>query len=150
MRDLIARMKLVPINTLVKDKKLLFVEDSIVRGTQMRELMDFLSNYGAEELHVRAACPPILYGCKYLNFTRSTSEKELVARQSIEKIEGADGKNYIEEYADSGSARYKNMVDDIRKSLNLTSLKYHTLDGLLGSVGIDKCKLCTYCWNGKE
>lgn len=144
MRNLIARMKLVPVNSLIKNKKLLLIDDSIVRGTQLRGTTDFLYACGAKELHVRSACPPILYGCKYLNFTRNTSDNDLIARQVM--TEG----NNIADYADHNSKQYKNMVDAICKRLNLSTLKYHSLDGLLGSIGIDKCKLCTYCWNGKE
>ena len=150
MRNLIARMKLVPINTLIKDKKLLFIDDSIVRGTQIRETVDFLYSCGAKELHVRSACPPILYGCKYLNFARSTSRDELITRQAINELEGAEAEKQISGYRDFGSQRYRNMVDDIRKKLSLTTLEYHSLDGLLDSIGIDKCKLCTYCWNGED
>jgi len=150
IRNLIARMKLIPINTLIEDKKLLFVDDSIVRGTQMRGTVDFLYACGAKELHVRSACPPILYGCKYLNFSRSTSENELISRQIVSELEGKDGEKHMADYADFGSKRYKNMVDGICKHLNLTTLAYHSLDGLLGSTGIDKCKLCTYCWNGND
>ena len=150
LRELIARMKLVPIHRLIENKKLLFVEDSIVRGTQMRGTTDFLYACGAQEIHLRAACPPILYSCKYLNFTRSKSEGELIARQIINEIEGADGAKHIGEYADCASARYQKMVDAIRKNLRLTTLTYHSLDNLLDSIGVGKCKLCTYCWNGKE
>ena len=147
IRSQIARMKLVPINSLIKNKKLLFVDDSIVRGTQMRGTVDFLYNCGAKELHVRPACPPILYGCKYLNFTRSVSENEFISRQAINEL---DGDKHIADYADFGSKRYKRMVDVICKKLNLSTLEYHSLDGLTDSIGIDKCKLCTYCWNGEE
>ena len=152
VRDLIAKMKLIPISALIKDKKLVFVEDSIVRGTQLRGLMDDLFSFGAKELHGRIGCPPILYGCKYLNFTRSSRENETISRQAIKRLEGSDSvdENLIAEYADPETKRYRNMVEDIRKSLNFTTLEYHTMDGTLGSVGIDKCKLCTYCWNGKE
>jgi amidophosphoribosyltransferase len=150
IRSLVARMKLVPVSSLIENKRLLFVEDSIVRGTQMRGTADFLYSYGARQLHIRAACPPLLYRCKYLNFTRAISDNELISRQIIHTLEGADGEKHIAEYADSASRRYKNMVDIIRGQLNLTTLVYHSLDGLLGSVGIEKCKLCTYCWNGKE
>ncbi|MCL2294241.1 MAG: amidophosphoribosyltransferase [Spirochaetes bacterium] len=150
IRDLIARMKLVPINSLIKNKKLLLIDDSIVRGTQMRGVADFLYTCGAKKLHMRSACPPILYGCKYLKFSRLTSENELVSRQVINLIEGKCGEKHIEEYIDFESKRYKNMVSNICKYLNLTTLEYHSLDGLLDSIGIDKCKLCTYCWNGKE
>jgi len=150
IRNLIARMKLVPINSLIENKKLLFVDDSIVRGTQIRGTVDFLHACGVKELHVRPACPPILYGCKYLNFSRSTSESDLISRQAMDTLEGVKSENHIEDYADFKSTRYKKMVDDIRKNLNLTTLEYHSLDGLLGSIGVDKCNLCTYCWNGKE
>lgn len=152
LRDLIARMKLVPISALIKDKRLLFVEDSIVRGTQLLGLMDYLSSYGARELHVRIACPPILFGCKYLNFTRTLVEDETISRQAIKKIEGCDGVNdgEIARYADPGSKQYRDMIEEIRNNLNLTTLEYHSLDSMLGSVGIEKCKLCTYCWNGVE
>ena len=147
IRDMIARMKLIPINSLIKNKRLIFTEDSIVRGTQMHGITNFLHSCGANELHMRSACPPVLYGCKYLNFTRSTSENELVSRQAIKE---ADGAGDLAEYTDCRSKQYKRMVDIIRKKLNLTTLEYQTLDGLLDSIGLDKCKLCTYCWNGKE
>ena len=150
IRELIARMKLVPIHALIEKKRLLFIEDSIVRGTQMRGMTDFLYACGAKELHVRPACPPILFGCKYLNFTRSTSESELISRQVVTELEGGVGEKHLADYADSASKRHKNMVDVICKKLNLTTLDYLSLDGLLDSVGIDRCKLCTYCWNGQE
>ena len=150
IREMIARMKLVPIHSLIKNKKLLFIEDSIVRGTQMRGTTDFVHAYGVKELHVGLACPPILFNCKYLNFSRSTSEDELITRNVIHDLEGADGDKHIAEYADNSTRRYRQMVDTVRKNLNLTSLEYHTLDGLLDSIGIGKCKLCTYCWNGCE
>jgi amidophosphoribosyltransferase len=150
VRDLIARMKLVPINSLIEKKKLLFVEDSIVRGTQIKGVIDFLHLCGAKELHMRSACPPILHRCKYLNLSRSVSENEMIARQIANEAEGGNAEKYIEEYTDYGSKRYKNMVDAVRKNLKLTTLEYHSLDGLLSSIGIDKGKLCTYCWSGKE
>ena len=150
VRDLIARMKLVPIHSLIENKKMLFVEDSIVRGTQMQGLTSFLFDCGTKEIHVRSACPPILFGCKYLNFSRSTSESEHISRRAIEKLEGRDGEKHLAEYADFGSKRYNNMVDFIRDKLNLTTLAYHSLDGLLSSIGIDRCRLCTYCWTGAE
>ena len=149
IRNLIARMKLVPVNSLIENKRLLFVEDSIVRGTQMRALMDFLAGCGAKELHVRLGCPPVLFACKYLNFTRSNSESELVSRQAIDAQSPA-GKKDIAPYADCESIQYKNMVEAIRKDLNIKTLEYLSLEGLLDSIGIDKCKLCTYCWNGRE
>ena len=152
IRSLIAKMKLVPISALIKDKKLLFVDDSIVRGTQMRGLMDHLFSYGAKELHVRIGCPPILFDCKYLNFTRSSGANDTISRQSIMKLENCEtiSDEQLAKYSDHESEEYRNMVEEIRKSLNFTSLEYHCLDGVLDSVGIDKCKLCTYCWNGKE
>ena len=148
MRELIARMKLIPIEPLIKNKKLLLVEDSIVRGTQIRGTTSFLYAYGAAELHIRSASPPILYSCKYLNFVRINTANELISRQVIQTLEGSEGVNHIDEYAGFGSKRYKNMVDVIRKNLCLTTLEYHSLDGLIDSIGLDKCKLCTYCWNG--
>jgi amidophosphoribosyltransferase len=150
VRDLIARMKLVPIHSLISDKRLLLVEDSIVRGTQFRGLNDFLYACGARELHVRPACPPLLYGCKYLNFTRAKSEKELITRRVIDELEGAQGEKHLAGYAEFGSPRYRRMVEVIGKMLNMTSLEYLALDSMLDSVGVEKCKLCTYCWNGKE
>jgi len=152
MRNLIARMKLVPISALIQDKKLLFIDDSIVRGTQMRGLMDYLFSYGAKELHVRIACPPILYDCKYLNFTRSSKKNETISRRVIAEIEGTESPtdSQVADYTDQDSKKYRCMVEGIRENLNFTSLEYLSLDRMLGSVGIDKCKLCTYCWNGKE
>ncbi|MDR0472699.1 MAG: amidophosphoribosyltransferase [Treponema sp.] len=150
IRKLIARMKLVPINVLIENKRLLFIEDSIVRGTQMHGTVEFLHACGVKELHVRPACPPILYYCKYLNFARSASENELISHQAINALENDNGKNHCADYAVYGSKPYKNMVDIIRRNLNLTTLEYHSLDGLLGAIGIDKCKLCTYCWTGNE
>jgi len=150
IRDQIAHMKLVPINSLIEDKRLLFVDDSIVRGTQMRGTVDFLHACGAKELHMRSACPPILYGCKYLNFSRSVSESELISRQAIHKLEGSEGEKHLSEYATFQSERYNRMVEVISKDLNLTTLVYHSLNGLIDSIGINKCKLCTYCWNGIE
>ena len=150
LRALIARMKLVPIHSIIEGKRLLLVEDSIVRGTQFRGLTDFLYACGAKELHVRPACPPLLYGCKYLYFTRSKGEDELIARQAIQALEGGRGETHIGEYACFGSKRYHGMVETIGNMLNMTTLEYLSLDSLLDCVGIDKCKLCTYCWNGVE
>ena len=150
VRNLIARMKLVPVNSLIEGKRLLFVEDSIVRGTQMRGVIDFIYACGAKETHVCSSCPPVLYICKYLNFSRATSESELISRQVVKSLEGADDEGHMAGYKDFGSRQYKEMVSRICKGLTLTSLEYHSLDGLLGSVGIDRCKLCTYCWNGEE
>lgn len=150
-RDLIAKMKLIPVHDLIKDKKLLLIDDSIVRGTQLRETTEFLYESGAKEVHIRPACPPLLFGCKYLNFSRSTSEMELIARRVIEELEdGEVSTETLQEYADPDSEKYEKMIDGICKKLNFTSLRYHRLDDMLASVGIDKEKLCTYCWDGRE
>ena len=150
-RDLIAHMKLLPVHELIKDKKLLLIDDSIVRGTQLRETTEFLYESGAKEVHIRPACPPLLFGCKYLNFSRSNSEMELIGRRVIEELEGGPvSREVLEEYADPDSEKYQNMVDGICKKLNFTSLRYHRLDDMLEAVGIEPDKLCTYCWNGKE
>ena len=150
-RNLIARMKLIPVHALIENKKLLLIDDSIVRGTQLRETTEFLYQSGAKEVHVRPACPPIMYGCKYLNFSRSKSEMELIARQMIRKREGENcSQEVLDEYANPCTCRYAQMIEDIRKQQNFTTLRYHRLDDLLASIGIDPCKLCTYCFNGKE
>lgn len=150
-RDLIAHMKLIPVHDLIRDKKLLLIDDSIVRGTQLRETTEFLYESGAKEVHIRPACPPLLFGCKYLNFSRSTSEMELIARKVINELEdGEVTKEILQEYADPDSEKYQKMVDAICEKLNFTSLKYHRLDDMLESVGIDPDKLCTYCWDGRE
>ena len=149
-RNMIARMKLIPVQSLIEGKKLLLIDDSIVRGTQLRETTEFLYQSGAKEVHIRPACPPIMYGCKYLNFSRSSSEMDLIARRTILKREGTITPEILEEYSNPDSESYKNMVEDIRKELNFTSLKYHRLDDMLESIGVPPCKLCTYCWNGKE
>ena len=151
-RNLIAKMKLIPIHQLIKGKSLLLIDDSIVRGTQLRETTEFLYQSGAKEVHIRPACPPLVYGCKYLNFSRSTSDMDLITRRIIARLEGSDQvpDEVLQEYADPNSQKYETMVEEIRKELNFTSLKYNRLDALLDSVGIEPCKLCTYCWNGKE
>ena len=150
-RNLIAHMKLLPVYELIKDKSLLLIDDSIVRGTQLRETTEFLYASGAKEVHIRPACPPLLFGCKYLNFSRSTSEMELIARRVIAELEdGEITPELLSEYADPDSEKYAAMVEGIRKKLNFTSLRYHRLDDMLESVGIDPDKLCTYCWDGKE
>ena len=150
LRNMVARMKLVPINSLIENKKLLFVDDSVVRGTQMSETASFLYSCGAKELHVRSACPPILYGCRYLNFTRNASEEDLISRKVIQELEGTDDDKRVAEYTEYGSKKYKNMVNAICKKLNLTTLEYHSLNGLINSIGIEKRRLCTYCWTGEE
>ncbi len=150
-RNMIAKMKMIPVHDLIENKKLLMIDDSIVRGTQLRETVDFLYNSGAKEVHVRPACPPILYGCKYINFSRSTSEMELIARRIIHEEEGETVESSImEEYFNPDSERYKKMIEKIRLEQGFTSLRYSRLDDMLDAVGIDKDKLCTYCWNGKE
>lgn len=150
-RNLIARMKLIPVQSLIENKKLLLIDDSIVRGTQLRETTEFLYNSGAKEVHVRPACPPIMYGCKYLNFSRSKSEMDLITRRVIREREGDScPQEILDEYADPCSCRYAQMIEDIRKQQNFTSLRYHRLDDMLASIGIDPCKVCTYCFNGKE
>lgn len=150
-RELIAHMKLIPVHDLIKDKKLLLIDDSIVRGTQLRETTEFLYDSGAKEVHIRPACPPLLFGCKYLNFSRSNSELELIARQVIAELEGEDvSREVIQEYADPDSPKYQKMIDIICERLKFTSLRYHRLDDMLEAVGIDPDSLCTYCWNGKE
>ncbi|MCL2354222.1 MAG: amidophosphoribosyltransferase [Defluviitaleaceae bacterium] len=152
VREQVAKMKLTPASSLIKDKKLLFVEDSIVRGTQMRGLMDRMMSYGAKELHARVGCPPVLFDCKYLNFTRPLTKNDTISRRSIMSLEGTSDlcDARIAPYIDENSKQYKDMTAKIQKDLNLSSLQYHSLDGMLSSVGIDKNKLCTYCWNGKE
>lgn len=148
-RNLIARMKLIPVKALIENKKLLLIDDSIVRGTQLRETTEFLYQSGAKEVHVRPACPPLLFGCKYLNFSRSKSELDLITRKIIQEREGDNAINVLDEYADPGSQRYEDMLEEIRKKQNFTSLRYHRLDDLIESIGISPCKLCTYCFNGK-
>ena len=151
-RNLIAKMKLLAVEDLIRDKKLLLIDDSIVRGTQLRETTEFLYQSGAKEVHIRPACPPLLYGCKYLNFSRSSSEMDLITRRVIARLEGTDNvaPEILDEYANPDSDKYKAMIEEIREELNFTSLAFNRLDDMLDAVGIDKCKLCTYCWNGKE
>lgn len=150
-RNLIARMKLLPVHQLIKDKSLLLIDDSIVRGTQLRETTEFLYESGAKEVHIRPACPPLLYGCKYLNFSRSGSEMELITRAVIQEIEGDDvSDEVLKEYADPDSEKYEQMVEGIRKKLNFTSLRFNRLDDMLDAVGLPAENLCTYCWNGEE
>ena len=150
MRNLVAEMKQIPVPELIEDKKLLLVDDSIVRGTQLRETVDFLYRSGAKEVHMRSACPPIMYGCKYLNFSRSNSEMELLARRVIQDLEGDEGQNHIAEYADSSTHRGKCMLKAICEEMGFDSLGYQSLDGLLEAIGLDRSKVCTYCWTGEE
>ncbi len=149
-RELVARMKLIPVQALIEDKKLLLIDDSIVRGTQLKETTDFLYQSGAEEVHVRPACPPLLFGCKYLNFSRSKSELDLITRRIIAEREEEVTPEILAEYADPCSKKYEEMVEEIRKRQNFTSLRFHRLDDLVEAIGLPKCKLCTYCFDGKE
>ncbi len=150
-RNLIAKMKLIPIHDLIDGKSLLLIDDSIVRGTQLRETTEYLFESGAKEVHIRPACPPLFYGCKYLNFSRSTSEMDLITRRVIKKLEGVEPTDeIIKEYVDPDGEKYAAMIEEIRKELHFTSLRYHRLDDMIASVGLDSDKLCTYCWDGKE
>ncbi len=151
MRNLVAHMKLIPVHDLIRHKKLLFIDDSIVRGTQLRETVDFLYESGAKEVHVRPACPPILYGCKYINFSRSTSDMDLITRRCIVKLEGGvPTQERLRLYTDSSTPEYTAMVEEIRREMHFTSLKFPSLDMLVESIGLPECELCTYCWNGRE
>ena len=149
-RNRIAKMKQIPVHELIQDKKLLFVDDSIVRGTQLRETVEFLYDHGAKEVHMRSACPPIMYGCKYLNFSRSRSEMELIARRVIVELEGEEGLEHIDEYSDGSTERGRRLREKISEDLHLASLEFQSLDGIIEAIGLPKCKLCTYCWSGKE
>ena len=150
-RNLIARMKLIPVHELIQSRRLLLIDDSIVRGTQLRETTEFLYSMGAREVHVRPACPPILFGCKYLNFSRSTSEMELITRRIIAQEEGGDvSRDILDDYCNPDSDRYANMVEKIREQQHFTTLAYNRLDDMIDTIGIDKDRLCTYCWDGRE
>ena len=149
-REKVAKMKLIPIHELIQDKDLLFVDDSIVRGTQLKETVDFLYENGAKSVHMRSACPPIMYNCKYLNFSSSRNEMELIARRVIMSLEGEEGFKYADEYSDSSTERGKNLRKAICEMFNFASLDFQSLSGIIDAIGIDPSKLCTYCWNGKE
>lgn len=149
-RNKIAKMKQIPVHELIKDKNLLFVDDSIVRGTQLKETVDFLYENGAKSVHMRSACPPIMYGCKYLNFSRATNDMELISRRVIVELEGEDGLDYIDEYADGNTERGKAMRKAICDKFKFASLGFQTIEGVIDAIGLEPCKLCTYCWNGKE
>ncbi len=149
-RDRVAKMKQIPVHELIDGKKLLFVDDSIVRGTQLRETVEFLYANGAKEVHIRSACPPIMYGCKFLNFSTSRSPMELLARRTVYELEGEAGDQYLEEYSDPNTERGKKLRAAICQKLHFTSLEYQSLDNLIEAIGLDPCKVCTYCWNGKE
>ena len=150
-RNLIAKMKMLAVNDLIEDQSILLIDDSIVRGTQLRETTEYLYESGAKEVHIRPACPPLLYGCKYLNFSRSTSEMDLIARRVIEKLENGNvTEEILQEYANPETEKYQNMVDEICKELNFTSLQFNRLDDMIAATGLEPCKLCTYCGNGQE
>ena len=149
-RNMVAKMKQIPVHELIQDKKLLFVDDSIVRGTQLRETVEFLYENGAKEVHIRSACPPILYSCKYLNFSRSTSPMDLLARATIMELEGEEGLKHLDEYSDGESERGRRMRDAICEKLHFASLEYQSVEGIYKAIGLEPCKICTYCWNGKE
>ena len=149
-RKKVAKMKQIPVHELIQGKKLLFVDDSIVRGTQLQETVEFLYENGAKEVHMRSACPPIMYGCKYLNFSRSTSDMDLISRRVIMELEGEEGFKHLDEYADGNTERGKKMRQTICEKFKFASLGFQTVDGVVKAIGMDPCKLCTYCWNGKE
>ena len=150
VRNQVAKMKQIPVPDLIEGKKLLFVDDSIVRGTQLRETVEFLYECGAEEVHMRSACPPIMYGCKFLNFSRSNSDMELIARKTVQELEGDEGQAHLEEYADASTQRGQCLLKSICEKLGFDSLGYQSLEGLLEAIGIDRSKICTYCWTGQE
>ena len=150
IRSRVAKMKQIPVPELIKDKKLLFVDDSIVRGTQLQETVDFIYANGAKEVHMRSACPPIMYPCKFLSFSRSNSEMALLARRMVQELEGNEGQKHLDEYADASTKRGQCLLSHICETFGFTSLGYQSLDGLLEAIGIDRDKVCTYCWNGKE
>ena len=150
VRNQVAKMKQIPVPELIEGKKLLFVDDSIVRGTQLRETVEFLYASGAAEVHMRSACPPIMYACKYLNFSRNNSDMDLLARRTVQELEGDEGQNHIDEYADASTERGQCLLKTICQQLGFDSLGYQSLDGLLEAIGIDRDKICTYCWTGKE
>ena len=150
IRNLVAEMKQIPVPELIEGKKLLLVDDSIVRGTQLRETVDFLYRSGAKEVHMRSACPPIMHSCKFLNFSRSNSEMELLTRKTIQKLEGAVGQKHLDEYADPNTERGQNLLNAICTEMGFDSLGYQSLDGLLEAIGLDRDKVCTYCWTGEE
>ena len=150
VRNQVSKMKQIPVPELIEGKKLLFVDDSIVRGTQLRETVDFLYEHGAKDVHIRSACPPILYACKYLNFSRSTSDNDLIARSTIRELEGEEGLEHLDEYMDASTERGKNMRKAICEKLHFSSLEYQSLEGILEAIDLPPCEVCTYCWNGKE
>ena len=149
-RNLIARMKLIPVDALIRGKSLLLIDDSIVRGTQLGETTEFLYDSGAREVHIRPACPPLLFGCPFLNFSRSSSDLDLITRRVIRDREGdIVSEKTLFDYADPNSTNYNEMVEEIRRRLNFTTLRFHRLDDLVTSIGLPEEKVCTYCWSGK-
>ena len=146
----VAKMKQIPVLELIKDKELLFVDDSIVRGTQLKETVDFLYESGAKAVHMRSACPPIMYGCKFLNFSRNTSDMDLIARRVILELEGEEGFKHLDEYSSSDTERGRALRKSICDKLNFASLEFQSLEGVIEAIGLDESELCTYCWNGKE
>ena len=150
LRNQVAKMKQIPVPELIQDKKLLFVDDSIVRGTQLRETVEFLYDSGAKEVHMRSACPPLMYSCKYLNFSSSRSEMELLARRTVQELEGDEGHEHLDEYADPATERGKCMLKAICEKFGFDSLGFQSMDGMLEAIGLDRDSVCTYCWNGKE
>jgi len=150
VRNRVAKMKQIPVPELIAGKKLLFVDDSIVRGTQLRETVDFLYGAGAAEVHMRSACPPIMFGCKYLSFSRSNSDMELIARRKVRELEDEEGEKHLDEYADGRTERGRCLLRSICEEMGFDSLGFQTLDGMLDAIGIDRAKICTYCWSGKE
>jgi len=149
-RNKVAKMKQIPVMELIRDKNLLFVDDSIVRGTQLRETVEFLYDNGAKSVHMRSACPPIMYACKYLNFSRNKSEMDLLSRRVIVELEGEEGLEHLDEYADGSTERGRNLRQAIARQMGFETLEFQSLDGVVEAIGLDKCKLCTYCWTGKE
>ena len=149
-RNQSAKMKLIPVHDLIKGRRLLLIDDSIVRGTQLRETTEFLYRSGAREVHIRPACPPLIYGCRFLNFSRSTSDMDLITRRIIQRLEGHQDEEILQEYANPDTDKYHDMVEAIGREMNFSSLRYHRLDDMIQSVGINPDSLCTYCWNGKE
>ena len=143
-------MKMIPVHDFIEGKELLLVDDSIVRGTQIKETVDFLYDNGAKAVHMRSACPPIMYSCKYLNFSRSNNEMDLIARRVIMELEGEEGFNHIDEYSDGNTERGKKLRENMSDKFGFASLDFQSLEGIIKAIGIDPCKLCTYCWNGKE
>ncbi|MBQ2324500.1 MAG: amidophosphoribosyltransferase, partial [Oscillospiraceae bacterium] len=149
-RNKIAKMKQLPVHDLIKGKNLLFVDDSIVRGTQLRETVEFLYENGAKSVHIRSACPPIMFGCKFLNFTRSNNELELIARRVILELEGEEGFAHMDEYADASTERGKNLRRSICEKMHFDSLEFQSVENVLQAIGLDPCEVCTYCWTGKD